>query len=105
MPLSGLSVEMIRYHCPSKLCVSEILQVYSSRRDGYRFETRFHRRSAVYVNLVDVESDFRCRTSSWCGILKSGWSNRCRPRHLSKVQNCEVHHKVILVLLLSVTLI
>ncbi|GBO04257.1 hypothetical protein AVEN_51809-1 [Araneus ventricosus] len=51
--------------------------------DGHRFETRFHRRSAVDVNLVDVESDFRCETSSWCGILKSGCSNRCRPRHLS----------------------
>ncbi|GBM05585.1 hypothetical protein AVEN_210857-1 [Araneus ventricosus] len=104
MPLSGLSVEMIHYLCPS-IAFSKILEVWASRPVGHRFETRFHRRSFVYVNLVDAESDFRCQTSSWCGILKSGRSNKCRPRHLSKVQNYEVHHKVVLVLLLSGTFI
>ncbi|GBN42791.1 hypothetical protein AVEN_236494-1 [Araneus ventricosus] len=43
-------------------------KVQALRPDGHRFETRFHRRSSVDVNLVDVESDFRCQRPSWCGV-------------------------------------
>ncbi|GBN17488.1 hypothetical protein AVEN_28292-1 [Araneus ventricosus] len=58
MPLSGIPVEIIRYLCPSKLCVSKLLKLQALIPNGQKLKTRLHRRSAVHVNLVDVGSDF-----------------------------------------------
>ncbi|GBM94100.1 hypothetical protein AVEN_141426-1 [Araneus ventricosus] len=41
----------------------------------------------------------------WCGILKRGCHLRCRPVHLTEVQNYKVCHNIALVLLQNGTLI
>ncbi|GBL85469.1 hypothetical protein AVEN_34643-1 [Araneus ventricosus] len=41
----------------------------------------------------------------WCGSLERGCQLRFRPRHLTVVQNYEVHPKIALVLLQNLTLI
>ncbi|GBN10312.1 hypothetical protein AVEN_191447-1 [Araneus ventricosus] len=75
--------------------------------EGSRFETRFHRRSAVY--------GARCTLNSYAvakhpplvrrGSLERGRQLRGRPRHRAAAQNCEVRPKVALVLLQNRTLI
>ncbi|GBL94400.1 hypothetical protein AVEN_7372-1 [Araneus ventricosus] len=69
------------------------------RPDGkvFRFETRLHRRIAVYVGLVYVNSDIEGQTSSfWYGA--KGWRAcnrlRYRLRHLTTGKNCELHPEI-----------
>ncbi|GBO28326.1 hypothetical protein AVEN_219865-1, partial [Araneus ventricosus] len=60
-------------------------------------------RFTVYVGLVYIKSDVVGETSSyWCGneVLRGcGCQFRCRPRHLTTIQNDELLPKMALVLL------
>ncbi|GBM08763.1 hypothetical protein AVEN_965-1 [Araneus ventricosus] len=58
---------------------------------GFRLETRFHRRTAVYVTLVLVKSDV-VDQMQMCGEEVWGWERhlKCRPRRLTSVQSYEV---------------
>ncbi|GBL89972.1 hypothetical protein AVEN_178383-1 [Araneus ventricosus] len=54
-------------------------KVTTSGPGGFRDKTRFHQRSAVYVGLLSVKSDFEGQTSScWCGA--EVWRRYCRLR-------------------------
>ncbi|GBM74210.1 hypothetical protein AVEN_203410-1 [Araneus ventricosus] len=70
-------------------------KVSSSGPEGFRFETRCHGRSAVYVGLMHVKSDVMGQASSrLCGAeVWRGGQLKCRPRHLT-VQNYEVRSKM-----------
>ncbi|GBM43962.1 hypothetical protein AVEN_111764-1 [Araneus ventricosus] len=63
-------------------------KVSASRPEGSWFETRFHCISAVlHTKCVMDETPFH-----WCGAAASreDYKLRCRPRHLTAVQNYEV---------------
>ncbi|GBM96083.1 hypothetical protein AVEN_212482-1 [Araneus ventricosus] len=72
-----------------------------SKFDRSDFEIRFHYRSSVFVCLVRLKSDVGQTSSRWCGAEVCGRSHRlrCRPRHLTVVQNEEVYPKITLWLL------
>ncbi|GBL93699.1 hypothetical protein AVEN_166746-1 [Araneus ventricosus] len=73
--------------------------------EGRRFETRLHRRSAVYgacctLNLTQCPNALPLR-----GSLERGCQLRRRPRHLTAAQNFDVRPRIALVLLQNGTLI
>ncbi|GBO32457.1 hypothetical protein AVEN_274027-1 [Araneus ventricosus] len=75
--------------------------------EGSRFETRFHRRSAVYGACCTLHHTYwpNVLPLLWRGILERACQLRCCPRHLSVAQNYEVRPNIAPVLLQSGTLI
>ncbi|GBN55075.1 hypothetical protein AVEN_55420-1 [Araneus ventricosus] len=74
---------------------------------GFWLETRFHRRSAVY-GACGTPNHPQCPNVLplvWRRSLERGCHVRCRPHHLTMVQNGEVRPKIALVLLQNRTLI
>ncbi|GBM78439.1 hypothetical protein AVEN_96774-1 [Araneus ventricosus] len=82
-------------------------KVSSLGQKGSMFETRFHRRSAVYGACCTLIIRSGQTSSRWCGVevWRGDASSGCRPRHLTVVQNCEIRPKIALVLLQNETLI
>ncbi|GBL94220.1 hypothetical protein AVEN_163535-2-1, partial [Araneus ventricosus] len=68
--------------------------------EGYKFETRFHLRTAVQAGLVHVKSVGAKSPST--GVVRKfgeGCQLWCPLHHLTAVQNDEVRPKIALVLL------
>ncbi|GBM05231.1 hypothetical protein AVEN_157664-1 [Araneus ventricosus] len=81
-------------------------KVSASSPEGSSLETRFHRRSAVLVSLLQVKSGMVSQTSSlWYGGEAWRCQIRCRPRDLTMIQNDEARPKIALVLLQNGTLL
>ncbi|GBM68770.1 hypothetical protein AVEN_97905-1 [Araneus ventricosus] len=73
--------------------------------EGCRPETRFHRKSAVHGLHAKSYAVAKRPPLVWRGSLERGCQLRCRPRHLTVVQNYLVRPKIALALLQNGTLI
>ena len=82
-------------------------RVSSTRPEGSEFESRFHGRTVVCAGWCTLNLVVGQMYSRWCGVdvLRGGCQLRCRPRHLTGVQNDDVRPKIAIVLLQNGTLI
>ncbi|GBL83592.1 hypothetical protein AVEN_196420-1 [Araneus ventricosus] len=74
----------------------------------FRIQNPIPLKSRRVLGLLHTKLSIRGQTTSrWCGavVWRGGCKFRCRPRHLTVVQNYEVRSKIALVLLKNGTLI
>ncbi|GBL83396.1 hypothetical protein AVEN_110700-1 [Araneus ventricosus] len=84
------------------------VKVSASGTGGFQVRNPIPLKIRRVWGLLYVKSYVGEQTSSrWCGaeVWRRGCQLRCRPRHLTEVQNYEVRPKIALVLLQNGTLI